>query len=168
MTGNDFFYGSFKPYKGETDLNSQEKWCGEFRPVVLPKGQKRKLLKMARKAEAFQKNISSAEFDKSSDIPCERVRHSIGQKLIFIISTIVILALGGVTYLVSHFVTADTRTNAEENNLTINSRSADDCENRFTNIVSSVGMFLDLLKNSGDSEASQRSSANLIQVLLML
>lgn len=161
MTGNDFFYGSFKPYKGETDLNSQEKWCGEFRPVVLSKGQKRKLLKMARKAEAFQKNISSAEFDKSSGIPCERVRHSIGQKLIFIISTIVILALGGVTYLVSHFVTADTRTNAEENNLTINSRSADDCENRFTNIVSSVGMFLDLLKNSGDSEASQRSSANL-------
>ena len=56
----------------------------------------------------------------------DKVRHPIGVKLIAIISTIVLVALGGVTYAVSYFVTSDVRNNAEENNLTINSRTAAD------------------------------------------
>ena len=70
----------------------------------------------------------------------DKVRHPIGVKLIAIISTIVLIALGGVTYAVSYFVTSDVRNNAEENNLTINSRTAADTENRITSALSSVAM----------------------------
>lgn len=169
MNSNEFFYGSFKPSKASVVENcKKDDWCGEFRPVQLSKKQKKQLLKMAKKAmvisekqKSKEAKVSVQDNEKASDIPVEKVKHSIGMKLIFIISTIIILALGGVTYLVSHFVSADTRTNAEENNLTINSRCADDCENRFTNMISSVGMFLDLLKNSGEAEGAARASANL-------
>ncbi len=90
-----------------------------------------------------------------------KVRHPIGVKLIAIISTIVLIALGGVTYAVSYFVTADVRTNAEENNLTINSRTASDTENRITSALSSVAMFIDLLNTAGDNKTEIKSMENL-------
>ena len=43
----------------------------------------------------------------------DRVRTPIGVKLIAIISIILMVALGGVTYAVSYFVTADVRTRTE-------------------------------------------------------
>ncbi len=83
----------------------------------------------------------------------ERIRFSIGVKLIAIISVLMIVSLGGVTYLVSYFVTQDIRSSAEENNLAINSRTASDTENRITGAVQSVGMFLDILRNTtGNNE----------------
>ena len=91
----------------------------------------------------------------------ERVRHPIGVKLIAIISTIVLVALGGVTYAVSYFVTADVRNNAEENNLTINSRTASDTENRITSALSSVAMFIDLLNNAGENQTEVQAMENL-------
>ena len=91
----------------------------------------------------------------------ERVKHPIGVKLIAIISTIVLVALGGVTYAVSYFVTADVRNNAEENNLTINSRTASDTENRITSALSSVAMFMDLLNTAGNNTTEQKSMENL-------
>lgn len=91
----------------------------------------------------------------------ERVRHPIGVKLIAIISMIVMVALGGVTYAVSYFVTADVRNNAEENNLTINSRTASDTENRITSALSSVAMFIDLLNTAGDNTTEIKSMENL-------
>ena len=90
-----------------------------------------------------------------------KIRHSIGVKLIAIISAIFLIALGGVTYAVSYFVTADVRTSAEENNLAINSRTASDTENRITSAISSVGMFLDLLVSAGTNETEVRSIENL-------
>ena len=91
----------------------------------------------------------------------EKVRHPIGVKLIAIISLIVLSALGGVTYAVSYFVTADVRNNAEENNLTINSRTASDTENRITSALSSVAMFIDLLNTAGDNITEIKSMENL-------
>lgn len=91
----------------------------------------------------------------------ERVRHPIGVKLIAIISLIVLIALGGVTYAVSYFVTADVRNNAEENNLTINSRTASDTENRITSAISSVAMFIDLLNTAGENTTEIKSMENL-------
>ena len=89
----------------------------------------------------------------------ERVRHPIGVKLIAIISTIVLIALGGVTYAVSYFVTSDVRNNAEENNLTINSRTSADTENRLKSVMSNVGMFFDLLEGSdGDIEIARNAA----------
>ena len=91
----------------------------------------------------------------------DKVRHPIGVKLIAIISTIVLVALGGVTYAVSYFVTSDVRNNAEENNLTINSRTAADTENRITSALSSVAMFMDLLNAAGTNTTEIKSMENL-------
>ncbi len=102
--------------------------------------------------------------EKTSHTPAsqsERVRHPIGVKLIAIISMIVMVALGGVTYAVSYFVTADVRNNAEENNLTINSRTASDTENRITSALSSVAMFIDLLNTAGTNTTEIKQMENL-------
>ena len=74
----------------------------------------------------------------------KKLTHPIGVKMIGIISMLVVVSLGLVTFLVSYFVTQDTRINAEDNNLTINRRSLSDCESRFNSIMNSVGMFYDL------------------------
>ena len=91
----------------------------------------------------------------------DKVKHPIGVKLIAIISLIVLVALGGVTYAVSYFVTSDVRNNAEENNLTINSRTASDTENRITSALSSVAMFIDLLNTAGDNTTEIKAMENL-------
>ena len=98
---------------------------------------------------------------KKNNVQPDKVRHPIGVKLIAIISMIVLVALGGVTYAVSYFVTSDVRNNAEENNLTINSRTASDTENRITSALSSVAMFIDLLNNAGDNTTEIKSMENL-------
>ena len=66
----------------------------------------------------------------------------IGAKLITIISIIVIFSMGLITFLVSYFVTKDTRINAEMNNYTINSRTSSDCEYRINSLISNVMFFL--------------------------
>ncbi|WP_294430201.1 adenylate/guanylate cyclase domain-containing protein [uncultured Treponema sp.] len=81
-----------------------------------------------------------------------RIRRPIGVKLLIIISFLLVVAVGCVTSAVSYFVTQDTRSNAEENNLAINSRTASDTENRINSAVSSVTMFLDLISTARDSE----------------
>ncbi|MBQ4378986.1 MAG: adenylate/guanylate cyclase domain-containing protein [Treponema sp.] len=82
-----------------------------------------------------------------------KIQRPIGVKLVVIISILLMSAVGLVTYAVSFFMTKDTRANAEENNLAINSRTASDTENRINSAVSSVTMFLDLLSNaSGEGE----------------
>ena len=99
--------------------------------------------------------------NKQRDKIIDKVRHPIGVKLIAIISMIVLVALGGVTYAVSYFVSNDVRTSAEENNLTINSRTASDTENRITSAISSVAMFLDLLNTAGENTTEIKSMENL-------
>ena len=91
----------------------------------------------------------------------DRVRTPIGVKLIAIISIILMVALGGVTYAVSYFVTADVRTSAEENNLSINSRASSDTENRINTAVSTVGMFIELINAAGGNETELKSIENL-------
>lgn len=95
-----------------------------------------------------------------SDERASRVKHPIGIKLVVIISLLLVVAVGGVTWAVSYFVTQDTRSNAEENNLAINSRTASDTENRINSALSSVTMFLDLeanvAKNDGDKSGIEK------------
>jgi adenylate cyclase len=105
--------------------------------------------------------VNNKKNDKDYNGGAERVRHPIGVKLIAIISMIVLVALGGVTYAVSYFVTADVRNNAEENNLTINSRTASDTENRITSALSSVAMFIDLLNTAGTNTTEIKQMENL-------
>ena len=56
--------------------------------------------------------VKNKQERKTAANQAERVKHPIGLKLISIISLIVLVALGGVTYAVSYFVTADVRNNA--------------------------------------------------------
>ncbi len=72
------------------------------------------------------------------------VRHSIGLKLAFCIGLLVVLSLGVVTFLVSYLITTDTRVTAEDNNLTLNSRSASAVENELKTIRSNVFQLLDM------------------------
>lgn len=174
MENTEFSYGSFRQTKSQvSESSSQGSWQGEFKPVVLSEKQKKHLRKLAEKAYSrmekqrlAEENRKRKEAERLEELENERieratrVKHPIGVKLIGIISAIVVIALGGVTYLVSYFVGSDTRTNAEENNLTINSRTASDVESRLNSVVSSVGMLMDLFKNN-DGDAAFRSEANM-------
>lgn len=86
-----------------------------------------------------------------------RVKFPISAKLILIIGTIIILSLGVITLLVSYFVTSDVRIKAENNNFTINSRSANVAESNLTLIRSNVFMLLDLLSRVDDDEEEVRT-----------
>ena len=122
----------------------------------------RKSLKMEKKAIRLLKKYESKEHalvERSL-----KVKNPIGVKLVVIISMLLVFAVGGVTCAVSYFVTQDTRSNAEENNLAINSRTASDTENRINSALSSVTMFLDLesglAKNEGDKAGIEKMFEN--------
>ena len=86
--------------------------------------------------KAEKERIKAEKKRIKAEKDANRIPHPIGAKLIAIISAMVVIALGGVTYLVSYFVSQDVRTSAEENNLAINSRTASDTENRINTTVS--------------------------------
>ena len=74
-----------------------------------------------------------------------QVKFPLGVKLALIIGIIVLVSLGSVTFLNSHFIGQDVQITAEENNLTINSRSAGTVEDKISTIRSNVFQLLDLL-----------------------
>ena len=100
----------------------------------------------------------SFSLSHSEPVKNQKVRFSIGAKLITIISLVVVISLIGVTTLVSYFVSADTRVSAEENNLTINTRTSGECESRISLVTSAVRYFASSLEGVEDlveiSEAS--------------
>lgn len=115
-------------------------------------------LRMEKDAVQLLKKLEKR--DRQAALRLNKVRHPIGIKLGVIISFLLVVAVGSVTYAVSFFVTQDTRSNAEENNLAINSRTASDTENRINSAVSAVTMFLDLIANSKE-ESDRRTVKNL-------
>ncbi len=160
MNAGDFAYGSFCAVKEKEDLFPN--FLGEFKPVVLSEKQKKRLRKIAEKAAKINKKneLIAQKIAKKQAKENERLRHSkekkvakqeiasskvkrpIGQKLISIISAIVIISLGCLTFIVYHFISEDTKTNAEANNLTVAIRTAGDCEKTLQNIVSTVDSFV--------------------------
>lgn len=89
-----------------------------------------------------------------------RVKHPIGITLAVIIGLVVVISLGAVTFLSSYFQSKDARLTAEENNLTINSRSASSVEERLNTIRSNVFQLLDLLSvvSGGRNSALSRQA----------
>ena len=73
------------------------------------------------------------------------VRFSIGFKLITIVSVLLLLSLGAITVLVSVMVGADVRLTAEENNFSVNRRSAAEAELLLSMIRSNTLALLDTL-----------------------
>lgn len=82
--------------------------------------------------------------NKHMDIKAQ-VKFPLGVKLAIIIGTIVLVSLGCVTFLNSHFIGQDVKITAENNNLTINSRSAGTVEDRLSTVRSNVFQLLDLM-----------------------
>jgi len=81
----------------------------------------------------------------------------IGVKLALIIGSIVLISLGTVTFLNSYFVSRDVRLTAEENNLTINSRSASTVQNKLDSVRANVLQLLDLINAVGSGRNSALS-----------
>ncbi len=73
------------------------------------------------------------------------VKFPIGVKLAVIIGFIVLISLGTVTFLNSHFVGEDVKITAENNNLSTNTRAASTMEDKISTIRSNVFQLLDLL-----------------------
>lgn len=74
-----------------------------------------------------------------------KVKFPLGVKLALIIGLIVLISLGTVTILNSHFIGKDVRVTAENSNLSINSRAANIVEDKLTTTRSNVLQLLDLL-----------------------
>lgn len=91
------------------------------------------------------------------------VKTSIGAKLIGIISAIVTISLILITVLVSYYISSDTRVNAEENNLTINSRTAADTQSRFNSVIASAGTFYDNISSDDEAEELQNKAARFFE-----
>jgi len=108
-------------------------------------------------SDEFDKKIQEKQAIKAEKDAARRTY--IGMKLVGIISCMVVISLGLITFLVSYFVSADTRINAEDNNMTINTRTAADCENRISSLISAIGMFFDQLDTSGKNESLNRENA---------
>ena len=81
----------------------------------------------------------------------EKVRFSISVQLITIFSVLVIFALGLSTILVSYFITDEERRTAEDNNHTVNSRTASAVDSYFNSVEASVSLYLDISQNSTSS-----------------
>lgn len=83
-----------------------------------------------------------------------QVKFPLGVKLAIIIGAIVLLSLGCVTFLNSHFIAQDVQITAENNNLTINSRSAGTVKDKLSTIRSNVFQLLDLLNVVGGGRSA--------------
>lgn len=90
---------------------------------------------------------------KNTDLQVQ-VKFPLGVKLAIIIGTIVLVSLGCVTFLNSHFIGQDVQITAENNNLTINSRSAGTVEDKLSTIRSNVFQLLDLLNVVGGGRSA--------------
>lgn len=97
--------------------------------------------------------MEKQEKEVQTDLQAQ-VKFPLGVKLAIIIGTIVLFSLGCVTFLNSHFIGQDVQITAENNNLTINSRSAGTVEDKLSTIRSNVFQLLDLLNVVGGGRSA--------------
>lgn len=80
-----------------------------------------------------------------------KVKYPIGLKLVAIITILLLISLGAITIIVSLMVSSDVRITAEDNNFTVNKRSATEAENKLNTVRSNVFLLLDMLNAAGSS-----------------
>ncbi|GHV27736.1 adenylate/guanylate cyclase domain-containing protein [Spirochaetia bacterium] len=85
-----------------------------------------------------------------------KVRYPIGIKLVTIITILLLISLGAITVLVSVLVSGDLQITAEDNNFTVNRRSAAEAENILQTFRSNALVLLNSLSTVGDSSADAR------------
>ena len=89
------------------------------------------------------------------------VKYPIGAKLVIIITILLLLSLGAITVLVSVMVSSDVRITAEDNNLTVNARSAAEAETTFATIQTAAMTLADTLSAVGSASEPGREAAKL-------
>ena len=89
----------------------------------------------------------------------EKIRFSIGTKLIIIISCLVIISLGSITALVSWMVREDLRIAAEENNFEANRRAAAETEDTLTSKRAASAQLIHTINILGAESAGAREAA---------
>jgi adenylate cyclase len=90
----------------------------------------------------------------------DKIRFSIGAKLITIISIIVIISLGSITVLVSLLVRSDLRKTAEANNLETNRRSAIEADTLLTNTLSNSRMLIQTINALGSQTSAVKETTD--------
>jgi adenylate cyclase len=100
-------------------------------------------------------NMSSKRKRRALD----KIRFSIGAKLITIISFVVIISLGSITVLVSLLVRADLKITAEANNLDINRMSAIEADTLLTNTLSNSRVLIQTINAIGSAAGGSQGSA---------
>jgi adenylate cyclase len=96
---------------------------------------------------------------KSGKQSAVKIRYPIGLKLAVIISMLLLFSLSLITILVSVMVSNDVRITAEDNNHSVNNRSAAEAENVLNTIRSNALVLLDTLAAAGNSPALSRQAA---------
>ena len=86
---------------------------------------------------------------KNKQSESDKIRFSIGTKLIIIISFMVIISLGSITALVSWLVHTDLQISAEESNFEMNRRSAMEAEITLTNVRSNSRILIQTITSMG-------------------
>ena len=88
------------------------------------------------------------------------IRFSIGAKLVTIITILVLVSLGTITFLVSFMVRKDLIVTADENNFEINKRSSADTEHTLANVRSNAQILINVISFAGvDSGLSKQTEA---------
>jgi len=90
----------------------------------------------------------------------DKIRFSIGTKLILIITIIVLLSLGSITVLVSWLVRQDVQLTAEDNNLEVNRRSEKEADYTFAKTRSESAILLQALSAIGTESALAKETAD--------
>jgi adenylate cyclase len=90
----------------------------------------------------------------------DKIRFSIGAKLITIISIIVVVSLGSITVLVSWLVQTDLRITAEENNFETNRRSAIEAETLLLNTLSNSRVLIQTINALGAQSSAAKETTD--------
>ncbi|MCL2764604.1 MAG: HAMP domain-containing protein [Treponema sp.] len=96
---------------------------------------------------------------KNNRLSDKFIRFSIGAKLVTIITILILVSLGTITFLVSYMVSQDLEVSAEENNFEINRRSAKEAEYTISGVRSNSLVLMQILNTAGtDSELAQQAA----------
>ncbi|MCR5699642.1 MAG: adenylate/guanylate cyclase domain-containing protein [Treponemataceae bacterium] len=158
------FEGSFITHEQFVKEINQKQRSNQRKIEKRIKGNQKSYKKLQKKIQKQNERLESknkklADKHVKNAKPLSSLRTSIGAKLIFMISLVVILALSSVTFIVSYFVAQDIRVSAEENNLTINNRTKSDCMNRINSVVTSVDVLMKLIGESIDQNEKNKNSS---------
>ena len=99
--------------------------------------------------------------DKAARPNTVKVKYPIGAKLVIIITILLLVSLGVITALVSVMVSNDVQVTAEDNNLTINQRSAAEVEATLTAVRSNALVLLETLNAAGGTSVFSRQASSL-------